>query len=119
MGTGTGSGPNTRGLPLLIPTHPWRLAMQYHLLVSTDCCISVANTGLRTSSFSPIMMVMFYDNIWALGTPQGPDIVICRCTNSFVIPRCPVAPDAWFTDMVFGRNIRPIGKPIVYCRIQV
>ena len=31
------------------------------------------------------------------------------------LPRRPVAPNAWFTDTVFGRNIRPAGKLIIHC----
>jgi hypothetical protein len=40
--------------------HPWRLVISHHLSVTTDPSHSVASTGSMTSSFSPIMTVIFF-----------------------------------------------------------
>lgn len=51
----------------------------------------------------------------------GLSLVIFTClrTDSFITPRRTFAPNAWFTNTVFGRNIRPVRKLTIYCRIQV
>ena len=50
----------------------------------------------------------------------SPDSHLSLCTRPFIyLPRRPVAPNAWFTDTVSGRNIRPVEKLIIHCRIQV